>query len=115
MKIHKWDSIPAEQLNPLFSRRVIHSKSVTAAQIHLLKSAVVPLHSHINEQMSFLQSGRMRVVVGAEECIMEAGDILEIPPSVPHLVEALEECIVLDIFTPVREDWIKGDDAYLRK
>ena len=41
--------------------------------------------------------------------------MLVIPPHMPHKVEALEDTDVTDIFSPVREDWLRGDDAYLRR
>lgn len=115
MKIHNWDSIPAEQLNPLFTRQAFHAQHLTVARIHLQKGAVVPEHSHIHEQVTFLQQGRLRFAVGGAEVILKPGDMLEIPPSVPHSVQALEESVAVDVFSPVREDWIRGDDAYLRK
>jgi quercetin dioxygenase-like cupin family protein len=53
--------------------------------------------------------------MGGENFVLKAGDALVIPPSVPHLVEALEDSTATDVFTPRREDWITGDDSYLRK
>lgn len=115
MKIHNWGSIPAEQLNPLFTRQAFHAQHLTVARIHLKQGAIVPEHSHIHEQVTFLQQGRLRFTVGGAETVLQPGDMLEIPPSVPHSVEALEESVAIDVFSPVRGDWIRGDDAYLRR
>jgi quercetin dioxygenase-like cupin family protein len=68
----------------------------------------------VNEQISTIESGSLRFVVGGQEIVVKAGDSLVIPPNVPHLAEAHEDCIATDTFCPVREDWIRGDDAYLR-
>jgi quercetin dioxygenase-like cupin family protein len=88
---------------------------MTVARIHLLKGAVVPEHRHLSEQISFLEQGKLRFTLDGEVCVLEAGEMLEIPPNVPHSVEVIEESVVVDIFAPVREDWTRGDDAYLRK
>jgi quercetin dioxygenase-like cupin family protein len=112
--LHNWSEVPEEQLNPSISRQVIHTESMTVARIRLRKGAVVPLHQHVNEQLSMIERGRLRFVVGGEERILSAGEALAIPPNAPHLVEALEDSLATDLFSPVREDWIRGDDAYLR-
>jgi quercetin dioxygenase-like cupin family protein len=115
MKIHRWGSIPAEQLNANVTRQVIHAANITVARIHLLQGAIVPEHRHPSEQITFLQQGKLRFTLDGEVCVLEAGEMLEIPPNVPHSVEVVEESVAVDVFAPVREDWIRGDDAYLRK
>jgi quercetin dioxygenase-like cupin family protein len=110
-----WNSIEEERLNPQFSRRVIHTQNMTIARIKLEKSAVVPEHSHHHEQISMVEEGSIRFVVEGREHILRAGDTLTIPPHVKHQVEALEDTIATDVFCPVREDWINGADAYLRR
>ena len=112
--LHNWSQVPEEQLNPSVSRQVIHTGSMTVARIRLRKGAVVPLHQHVNEQLSMIERGKLRFVVAGEERILSAGEALTIPPNAPHLVEALEDSLATDLFSPPREDWIRGDDAYLR-
>jgi quercetin dioxygenase-like cupin family protein len=56
----------------------------------------------------------VRFRIAGEERVLRAGDALVIPPDVPHTVEALEDSLAVDLFSPRREDWIRGDDAYLR-
>jgi len=101
-------------MNPLLSRQAIHGQNITIARIKLSKSALVPLHSHPNEQITMLERGALRFVVSGLETILRAGEVLAIPPHAPHMVEALEDSLAVDLFAPVREDWIRGDDAYLR-
>ena len=112
--LHNWSEVDEEQLNPGISRQVIHTETMTVARIRLRKGAVVPLHQHVNEQLSMIEHGRLRFVVAGEERILSAGETLTIPPNAPHLVEALEDSLATDLFSPPREDWIRGDDAYLR-
>jgi len=114
VKLYNWSQIPEEQLNDLVARQMIHGETMTIARIHLRKGAVVPMHQHPNEQISMVEHGRLRFVIAGQERIVQGGDMIAIPPNAPHLVEALEDSLATDLFSPVREDWIRGDDAYLR-
>jgi len=114
VKLYNWSQIPEEQLNAVISRQMIHGETMTVARLHLRKGALVPLHQHPNEQISMVERGRLRFVIAGEERIVQGGDMVTIPPNAPHLVEALEDSLATDLFSPIREDWIRGDDAYLR-
>lgn len=113
-----WSSLPPEQLNPLLTRQFVTGSQAMLSRIHLKKGCVVPRHAHANEQIAFILSGALRFSVGeegsAEDYIVRGGEVLVIPGNVPHLAEALEDTDNLDIFAPPRQDWISGDDAYLR-
>jgi quercetin dioxygenase-like cupin family protein len=113
--IHDWSSIAREQLNPRVARQAVHTERLTVAHLHLTKGAIVPRHSHENEQVTVLERGRLRFEFDDSSRILEAGQMLEIPSGLPHLVEALEDSLALDLFAPPRQDWIRGDDAYLRQ
>ena len=115
MSVHNWNTMPAEHLNPRVERKVIHTQNMTLARIALLKGAVVPEHRHPNEQMSMVQTGALKFVVDGREVIVRAGEMLELPADFPHSAEALEDSVAVDLFAPRREDWIRGDDAYLRR
>jgi quercetin dioxygenase-like cupin family protein len=115
MKLHVWDSIAREPLGPTLSRQVIHTDRMTVARLYLTKGAVVPRHSHENEQVTMLVKGKIVFRFDDGETIVEGGQTLQIPSNVPHMVEALEDSEALDLFSPVREDWVRGDDAYLRR
>jgi quercetin dioxygenase-like cupin family protein len=84
------------------------------ARVLLKKGCVVPLHSHHNEQVTYILEGTLKFGLNDEEIIVRAGEVLCIPPNVPHEAVALEDTVDLDIFTPPREDWIGKTDAYLR-
>jgi quercetin dioxygenase-like cupin family protein len=115
MQLYEWNRIEKEQLSPTFARQVIHGETMTVARMYLSKGCAVPEHHHHNEQISMVEQGVVRFVVGGVEKTIKAGEVLRIPPHVPHSAEALEDSIAVDLFSPVREDWIRGDDAYLRK
>ena len=114
MPYYNWDLLEEEALNPLLGRKMIHGQNMTVARIRLRKGAMVPTHSHPQEQISMLESGALRFTLSGEERILRAGDALVIPPHAQHMVEALEDSLATDLFAPLREDWIRGDDAYLR-
>ena len=115
MQVYNWAGIEKEQMSPLFARQVIHGENLTVARVYLRKGCAVPEHSHVNEQISMVEQGAIKFVMGGVERVLRAGEVLRIPPNVPHSAEAIEDCVATDLFSPCREDWIRGDDAYLRK
>ena len=115
MELTSWDKIPAEQLSDKITRRVLHGEHASVARFFLAKGAVVPRHEHPSEQYTSVLSGALKLVFDSHEVVLRAGDVLFIPSHEPHAAEALEDTSVQDIFAPRREDWIKQDDAYLRK
>jgi quercetin dioxygenase-like cupin family protein len=114
MDTMRWDAEPVDQLNPLIGRQMLNGDAMTLARITLTSGAIVPEHRHENEQIATVLSGRLQFVVGDEELVVVAGESVRIPSDVPHSVVALEDSIVLDAFAPRREDWLRGEDAYLR-
>jgi len=113
-KLHRWADIAPEQMNPLTTRQYIVGANTMLARLVLKKSAHVPLHNHMNEQISHVVEGALEFLLEGESVTVRAGEVLCIPPHVPHEVIALEDSVALDIFNPPRQDWIDGDDAYLR-
>ena len=110
-----WDKIELEPLNPHIGRKMMNGQNVTVAQVFMKKGAIVPRHSHINEQFTYIVSGAMKLIFDDGEVTLRAGEVILIPPNVPHAAEALEETLDMDLFSPPREDWINKTDAYLRK
>ena len=115
MKRHDWTLIETEAMNPKVARRVIHTAQMTIARLEMTAGAEVPEHSHENEQVSMVERGRLLFRLEGREIEVGPGQSLEIAPWVPHSVTVLEDASVTDLFTPRREDWIRGDDAYLRR
>ena len=114
LKYVPWGSVEREQLNPLLQRQFVVGENVMIARILLKKGCVVPLHSHHNEQVTYVLEGALKFVLKDQEITVRAGELLCIPPNMPHEAVALEDTVDIDIFTPPREDWIAKTDAYLR-
>lgn len=110
--------MPVQTLNPQLTRQFLHGAEAMLARLELKKGCIVPLHSHTNEQISYIVEGALRFTLGppenSEERIVRAGEVLVIPGSMPHAAEALEDTIDFDVFAPPRRDWIDGSDSYLR-
>ena len=115
MQHYDWNLVEREQLNPRIGRRVVHGANLTVARLELQKYAVVPEHTHLNEQFAMVERGALKFRFEGREQVVKAGEALLIPPNAPHAVEALEDSAVIDIFSPPRHDWIRGEDAYLRR
>jgi quercetin dioxygenase-like cupin family protein len=107
--------MPVEHLNPLIDRQFVAGDRSMLARIILRKGSIVPLHSHDNEQITYILEGALKFAIEGKDLIVRSGEILVIPSNLPHSAEALEDTVDLDIFCPPREDWIRGTDAYLRK
>ena len=115
LKYLAWSSIEREELNPLLYRQLIVGRYVMLARILLKKGCVVPWHSHVNEQLSSIFEGALKFWIDGREIVVRAGEVLVIPPNMPHKAEALEDTLAIDTFHPPREDWINKTDSYLRK
>ncbi len=114
----RWDEVPRETLTPLIARRMVTGDRMMVAQLYLDEGAVVPTHSHENEQITYVLEGRMRFWLGEDESqVVEvgAGEVLLIPSGLPHRVLVLERTLDIDIFCPPRQDWLDGTDYYLRE
>jgi quercetin dioxygenase-like cupin family protein len=110
----KWNDVEVEAMNSRIGRQFIVGTDTMVARILLKKGAHVPLHQHHNEQISNILEGALQFIVDGQNIVVNAGEVLCIPPNVPHEATALEDTVALDIFNPPRQDWIDRDDAYLR-
>ena len=115
---YKWDSMPKESVNSLLDRRLITGERMMLTHVYLKKGCVVPRHSHDNEQFTYILEGALRFWSGndgAETFVLGPGEVLVIPPNVPHKAEAVEDTLDVDVFCPPRQDWIDKTDSYLRR
>jgi quercetin dioxygenase-like cupin family protein len=116
--LYRWEDLPAEALKPDLKRRLISTERMMVAHVYLEQGAVVPTHSHENEQLTYILEGVLRFWLGDDESEVvdvAAGEVLHLPSYLPHRAEALEKTLDVDIFCPPREDWLDGSDAYLRR
>lgn len=109
-----WDSIPVESLNPLLGLHFVVGQNVMLARVLLKKGSIVPEHSHPNEQITFILEGALKFFIDGREIVVNAGEVLTIPPNMPHRVEAVEDTVDFDIFNPPRADWMNKTNSYLR-
>jgi len=109
-----WGAIELEDLNPLLQRHFVVGQDVMLARVLLKKGCIVPEHSHHNEQISYVLEGALKFWIDGKVLVVSAGEVLAIPPHMPHKAEALEYTVDLDIFCPPRADWINKTDQYLR-
>lgn len=111
-RLFRWDDVPEEAVTPMISRKVITGANVMIAQIRLKKGAVVPLHSHEAEQLSLTFSGALKFIIAGETLVAEAGQLLMIPSWVKHEAVAVADTYEMDVFSPIRHDWLNKTDSY---
>jgi quercetin dioxygenase-like cupin family protein len=112
-----WDEMPKERLSDLIERRIITGEKVMLTHVYLKKGAVVPMHAHDNEQITYILEGKIKFWIESEDTepiTIEPGEVLVLPSKTPHKAEAIEDTLDVDIFAPPREDWLKKEDDYLR-
>jgi quercetin dioxygenase-like cupin family protein len=114
LKYIPWNTVELEDLNPLLQRQMLVGQNLMLARVLLKKGCIVPEHSHHNEQLTYILEGALRFWIDGKEIIVKAGEVLAIPPHMPHKAEALEDTVDLDVFNPPREDWLGKTDVYLR-
>ena len=114
LKYIPWNTVPLEDLNPLFKRQFVVGEDIMVARVLMKKGCIVPLHSHYNEQVTYILEGALKFWIDGKEIIVNAGEVLTIPRNMPHKAEALEDTVDLDVFNPPRADWIDKTDQYLR-
>src|SRR5580704_13867724 len=105
MDLYKWQDIPTEQISPTQSRKVIHTAQATVVRLVTGKDTVIPLHNHVQEQVTMVVSGSFRFEMQGESATLRSGEILRIPSNIPHQAQALEDSITIELFVPAREDW----------
>ena len=113
----RWDDVPLDPVNTTFDRKLVSGEHITIAQVFLKPGGGAPKHQHDNEQFSYILKGTLRFWIGDEERMLDvrAGEVLHLPPNVPHRAEALDDVFAIDVFSPPRWDWVNKTDAYLRE
>jgi quercetin dioxygenase-like cupin family protein len=107
-RLHRWDEITLDKVTEMISQKIVNGEREMLAQIYLKRGALVPFHSHESEQMTYVLQGSLKFLVAGEEIIVREGEVLHIPSGVGHQAEALEDTFELDVFSPVRADWVSS-------
>ena len=102
-----WSSIPVEQLEPGIQRQMIVGENLMICRLLIEPNVVTPAHGHPHEQMTIVERGRVLFTIGDEQRIAQAGDVLHFPSGTWHGATMLdEEVILVDIFSPIREEFL---------
>jgi quercetin dioxygenase-like cupin family protein len=110
-RLHRWDEITLDKVTEMISQKIVAGEREMLAQIYLKRGAQVPIHAHESEQMTYVLQGALKFLVGGEEIIVREGEVLHIPSWVPHQAEALEDTFELDVFSPLRLDWLRAPES----
>ena len=108
----RWDELALEKVTEMISRKVVTGEREMLAQIYLKKGCVVPMHSHESEQITYVLQGALRFLIDGEQITVREGEVLLIPSWVEHQAEALDDTFELDVFSPIRQDWLDKTDSY---
>jgi quercetin dioxygenase-like cupin family protein len=111
-QLFRLDAQPMERINDLLYRQYLHGTNATFVKWTAKRGGTVPLTHHVNEQITWILEGSAEVFSQERRFLMKAGDIMIIPPNVPHEFNFLEDTVDIDIFAPPRQDWIDGTASY---
>lgn len=114
MQLHTWDEIEKDVLNQHIARKIVTGEKAMVAQIFIAKGGIVPEHFHESEQLTYILEGALKFTIDGKEIVVGKGQVLHIPSNVPHSAIAMEDTVDLDIFSPIRKDWLDGSDSYIR-
>lgn len=105
MAFHHVAELTERKLLPGFVAKFIHAERMTLGFWTIQAGNQLPRHAHPHEQISYLVDGQFEFMLGDETRLLEAGSVVVIPPNVAHSGRALTDCQVIDLFSPVREDY----------
>ena len=107
-----WSTVPVEHVAAGITRQMVVGERVMVCRLTLAAHTVTDVHSHHHEQITLVERGRVEFIVEGERRPARAGDVLVFPPHIRHGATMLDEDVVLiDIFSPPREDFLprRGD------
>lgn len=94
-----------KELVPGITGYYAHGKNLTFGYVELKAGSSIPVHSHLQEQITFIIEGELDMVIDDKPCLLTSGMYYVIPSNAPHSALALTDCRVIDAFSPVREDY----------
>ena len=104
-----WDAVPVERIAEGIDRQMVVGQKIMICRLRFAAFVVTPAHRHPHEQMTLVMQGKVKFTLGTEERIVSAGDILHFPSNHWHGATMLdEEVVLIDIFSPIREDFLTG-------
>ena len=115
VRLYRWDEIALEKVTVMGARKFITGHREMLAQVLLKRGAVVPMHSHDSEQLSYVLQGALKFLVGGESITVREGEVLHIPLVGGAPGRGARRQFELDMFSPIRQDWLDKTDDYFRK
>lgn len=98
-------TIKKKTLSQGIAGQYVHGQQLTTGWVTIEKGSTLQLHHHPHEQITIMLEGKLEMQIGDKKVLLEKGMIQVIPSMVPHSAIALEDCILIDVFNPVREDY----------
>ncbi len=95
-----------EVIAGVWLKTLVHGDKTHLVEVKLKKGAVLPEHHHVHEQTGYLVSGALRFFKGSQERMAYPGDSWNFASESPHGAEALEDTVAIEVFSPVREDYL---------
>ncbi|MCX5757089.1 MAG: cupin domain-containing protein, partial [Candidatus Hydrogenedentes bacterium] len=87
-------------------KTLVHGEKTLMTEFRLKAGSTLPRHAHPHEQTGYLVKGRIRLSIGPDKCDVAPGDSWCIPGGVEHGAEIFEDAVAIEIFSPVREDYL---------
>ena len=97
VSLYRWDELPLDKVTEMVARKAIVGARQTLVQSYLKAGAIVPLHRHQDEQMIYVLQGALKMLAGDEAATVREGEVLLVPPGVPHQAEALDDTFVMTV------------------
>jgi quercetin dioxygenase-like cupin family protein len=111
VRLHRWDEIALDKVTEMLSRKIVTGEREMLVQVYVKRGCLMPIHSHPSEQMTYVLQGALKFLVDGEEITVREGEVIHIPSGVEHQAEALEDTFELDVFSPIREEWLTEIEA----
>lgn len=110
-----WEDLPVERVAEGIERQMVWGDRVMVCRLHFAPRVVTPVHTHPHEQVTLVERGSVLFTIDGEQRVARAGDVLHFPSELPHGATMLdEEVVLIDIFSPIREDFLPADAAERR-
>ena len=107
MNLIKLYEMSEREMVPGYHAKFVHSENVTLAYWSIEEGNALPKHAHHHEQVVNLIEGRFEITVDGEVLVLEPGSVVVVPPNVMHSGKALTSCRIIDVFYPIRTDYIQ--------
>jgi quercetin dioxygenase-like cupin family protein len=115
VRLHRWDEIALDKVTEMLSRKIVSGEREMLVQVYVKRGCLVPMHAHDSEQMTYVLQGALKFLIGGEEITVREGEVLHIPSGIEHQAEALEDTFELDVFSPIRREWLETADEFARR